>query len=235
VRPDEHAYFDLSLFDQGLMPEPDLTKYECTGGFDGSQTTDPSSFSLCWHLGNRNYYIKNWSWIAKEGVEKREKTSLPKYQQFASQNAMTITDGDRIDDMLIFKFIMEKAKKYKVKSISFDPTSAMIMMGWIENQGIKVYRVTQSCINYNSPMKEFAKALVEKRIKHDGNTWLRHCLNMVRIKEDEQGRIAPSTKRRIDHDDAAISTLLSFASMMIVPTAETKKQSIYNKRPVITI
>jgi phage terminase large subunit-like protein len=208
------AYFDVEVWDRGRAEEPDLSGCECHLSADLSMTTDPSSVTALYHLGDQRYYVKSWAWVAGEAVKYRERTSLPRYQQFEAEGWMEITDGDRIDDELILDKILDLCRDNDVKTVTFDPTSAVVMMGRVEQatSGVDVRRMTQSFMNFNGPMVALNKAIHEGRIQHDGNNWLRYCLQSLRVEENRHGEIRPITKRSVDHIDGAVALLMGYSA-----------------------
>jgi phage terminase large subunit-like protein len=233
VRSDETAYFDVSHWDKARAYFTDeyLKHCPCYIGIDCSQTTDPSSIACLFALPDGDFFVRSYAFVAKQGVLQREKTTFPRYQQFAQEGWMTITDGDRIDDILIFKTLKDLTTTYQVESLTFDPTSAMILMGLMEREGCKVYRMPQSTSYYSAPMKELNKLIIEDRIKHDGSNWLKYCLSNVRADSDHKGAIRPNTKNSLDHIDGAISLLMAYSmaaqSVAIAPSIYETQGILY--------
>lgn len=215
VRPDETAWLDVSDWDRYRrdIPEDELKQYDCVVGVDLSEVADPTSVSVVYDLGDRNYYIKSTAWVAEAGLEYRAKTALPKFETFIAAGSMIATPGDMIDRDKVRDHILKLCETYKVGQANFDPHSAYVMALDIENEGYKVARMVQSPRNFNLPMVEFARAYREGRIWHDGSTWLRYCLSNVRVDVNKYGEIRPYKRKCVDFIDGAISTLLAFAGI----------------------
>lgn len=222
VRSDEQQYYDLNDWDRcKLTEEPDLSGCDCWLGVDLSLSTDPSSVTAVWSLGDRRHYAKSWAWVAREGVKLREKTSLPRYQQFEHEGCMTITEGDRSDHEAILSHVLDMCQRYRVRGVVFDPTAAVALMSAVEAEGYTVHRMTQSHRHYNGPMKELSKAMKEGRIHNDGGNWLRYCLGCVRLHETRDGLIRPFTKRSTDHIDGAIALLMAYSAALQTPESHS--------------
>lgn len=213
VRPDELAYFDIQAWDKGkhTIPDDQLRRYPAWIGVDLSQTTDPSSVAIVYALPERRYYARSWAWVAREGVKQRERTSLPRYEQFQREGWMTITEGDMIDNGAILRHILDLNRNNRVQVAVFDPTSAYTMMADVQSAGLKCLRQPQTHRYYDGPMKDLNKAIIEGRIQHDGSEWLRYCLSCVRVDENQKdGLIRPNTSSSLDHIDGAIALLLAY-------------------------
>ena len=220
TRPDDLAYFDVQVWDRYKTEEPDLKNCPVYIGVDLSLTTDPSSVSALFDLGDGKFYAKSWAWVAEQGVKFREKTSLTRYTDFSSHDYFQITDGDMIDHDLIQNFIIDLTKQYNVRGVSFDPTSAFVMMNKIEAEtGAEVTRVPPMYRYLSAPLMSFRKSIHDGKISHDGNDWLRYCLSCVRCDENEMGEIRPSVRKSVDHIDGFYALLLAYNQIFTKDTS----------------
>lgn len=217
LRSDDMPYFDLSLWDKLRrdIPDEELQQLECWLGVDLSLTTDPSSVTAVWVLPGRRFHFRSWAWVARAGVKYREATNLPRYEEFeAADPNFRITEGDRIDNDLIENFVLSLCQQHRVRQVTFDPTSAVVMMGRIQDQGYEVKSLAQTHRHYNGPMRALHKAVAENAVSHDGGNWLRYCMGCVRVAENDYGEIRPHTKRSIDHIDGAIAGLMAYSEAL---------------------
>lgn len=225
IRSDSFAYYCVNDFDRGNpTPEPeDLGRLDCTIGVDLSLTTSPSSAVAVWELPNGERFVKGWAWVAREGVKLRERTSLPKYEEFEQQGWMTVTDGDMIDHALILQHLTDLCRTNRVRRVIFDPTSAVVMMNRLaDDTGADVRRMPQTYRYFSAPMQALFLAIKQGQIKHDRNNWLRYCLGNVRLEENKTtGEIRPSVKRSTDHIDGAIALLLAYSDIMAPETEQS--------------
>jgi phage terminase large subunit-like protein len=205
----DDSWIDLSKWDDCKGATP-IDGVPCVLGVDLSQTTDPSSVSAVWSLPENRFVVQSWGWVCSDGVKIREKGNLPLFQQFAGQGSMTITTGGTIDERRIKTHILDLCKRYKVQSIVFDPNSAYVLAKDLESEGIECLRQPQTHKYYNPAIKAMERAIHEKRIIHDGNTWLRYCVNNMRLDENAIGEVRPSKRKAADHIDGAVAMLLAF-------------------------
>lgn len=215
IRADETAFFDLIAWDkcfQDIPPDEKILKFApLFVGVDLSQTTDPSSVTSVWLLPDNTMYCKTECWVARQGVINRQKSNLPRYEQFTNEGCMTQTQGDMIDAELILKHLQTLYHNYNSYAFVFDPTSAFAMMGLMQAEGAKCFRCPTSASFVSAPMKELHKAIDDRQIRHDGNNWTRYCLSNVRIKETQQGAIHPHRESSLDKIDGAISLILAYS------------------------
>jgi phage terminase large subunit-like protein len=98
-RAEEATWIDLVRWDacRGEVPPPEqLRDLPLYLGFDASQRIDPTSLSAVWVRPGRKFFLRSWAWVAEAGVREREKTNLPKYQQFIAEGSMVMTPGEVI-------------------------------------------------------------------------------------------------------------------------------------------
>lgn len=225
VRPDQTAWLDVADFAKYERPmeDADLAKFPCFAGVDLSETVCPSSCSLVFDMGNRNYYVKSKAWVCEGAIEHRERSQLPKYQTFTD---LTFTEGDMLDRNSVLDHIIELGKKYDIRQVNFDPRSAYVLMNDVANQGFEVARFVQSPRNFNGPMVEFERAWKEGRIFHDGSAWLKYCLSNVRVEVNKYGEVAPRANKSVDHIDGAVAALLAFHEV-VTPEDTVKTGAVW--------
>ncbi|VTR95232.1 Uncultured bacterium genome assembly Metasoil_fosmids_resub OS=uncultured bacterium PE=4 SV=1: Terminase_1 [Gemmata massiliana] len=214
-RPEEGGWVDLAQWDQrrDMVPESELLAAPCWLAFDGSQTTDPSSVSAVWLLPGRRYFARSWAWVASEGVRHREQTNLPRYQQFAAEGVLTITEGNVIDKWAIREHIRAmRTAGHQVQMIVMDGSGYTVFGTELETEdGFQVFRMPQNMEHFADPTREFNEAVLAGTLLHDGNTWLRWCVNSVRLATDSNGRSRPVRRKSVDKIDGAIATLMAFS------------------------
>ncbi|MBA4189130.1 MAG: hypothetical protein C0467_14120 [Planctomycetaceae bacterium] len=222
TRSDDLAFFDVNDWDRNSQEQPDTTDCPVTLGVDLSLTTDPSAITACWELPDGSYFVRGWAWVARAGVLSKEKTTLPKYEELATDSDFVITDGDMIDHELILQFLIDFCKDNNVRKVIFDPTSAIVMMNRLENEtGVEVRRMPTTFRYMNAPMRHLLQQIKAKKVKHNGGNWLRWCLSNVRCEENKAGEIRPSVKRSTDHIDGAIALIMSYSDIVDVDTTTT--------------
>lgn len=222
VRPDELAYFDVSKWSELIAAptEDELKKLPAAVGVDISETIDPSSVSITWDLGGGRYFTRSRAWVAERGVLEREKVALRTYRDFSE---LKITPGDMLDERELLRHLIELCKTYRVGVVNFDPRSAYVLANRLAEEGVKCERVPPSARHFNPAMTELKKAIDEKRLTHDGNAWLRFCLQNVRVSVNKYDEVYPVRKRSVDKIDCAISLCLSFLGLLTNKSNEVQQ------------
>lgn len=220
VRADELAWLNVSEWDK-LKSDPtedELRNADSAIGLDLSETTDPSSCSICFALADGRFYFRSWAWVCEAGVKKREGENLRRYEEFRAENTLTFTSGDMIDKRLIQDHVMDLCRRYNVRKVNFDPRGAYVLAYEIEDCGYCCERVPPNARHFNGPMREFERAYTERRITHNGSQWLKYCLSNVRVEVNRYEEIFPVRASSAGKIDGAVSSLLAFMGVLRVPT-----------------
>lgn len=220
VRADELCWLSTEDWDKHAtsFTADELRQFEASVGLDCSETTDPSSCSICFRLPDNRFFFKSWAWVAEEGVKLREQANLPKYEQFAAAGSLTITGGNLMDYPKIRDHVLTLCQSFNVVSVNADPRSTFVMLHEIGQHGYHTQHVSQTPRHYNGVMKEFHRAYHEGRILHDGSSWLRYSLSNVRVEINKYDEIHPVRNRSVDKIDGAVSCLLAFYGLLSRPT-----------------
>lgn len=239
-RAELNTWIDLARWDlcRGSMPcIEDLRPLPLYLGFDASQRVDPTSISAVWIRPGRKFYVRSWAFVAEAGVREREKTNLPRYQQFIAEGSMVMTPGEVIDVAAVLAKLRELIAGGNVKALVMDPNGAWVIGQALDGDlgGEKIFRQPQTHRWFNGPTRELETAVTEKRITHDGSGWTRWCVNSVRLDEDRYKNVRPVKKKSVDHIDGAIALLMPFALADTAAAAPPPKPSVYEKRGFATL
>lgn len=237
-RAAENQWIELAAWDacRGPVTDAELLAAPCWLGFDGSQTTDPSSVSAVWLLPGKRYFVRSWAWVAAEGVKKRELTNLPRYQQYAADGHLVVTEGNLIDKEPIRSHVNRlRADGHQVKAIVMDATGHSVLGAELMADGFEVFSQPQTMEHYAEPTRELAEAVAAGSLVHDGNTWLRWCVGSVRLIVDVNGRSRPARRKSVDKIDGAVSMLMAFGQAFKSNAPDPAGPSVYEKRGFLTL
>jgi len=213
VQVDEHAYFDVSKFDeyQAEPTEDELKKCAACIGVDASEVGDPSSVCITWDLGNGKFHTRTKAWVCKAAVDKRRSSNMRLYGDFEN---MVVTDGDMLDEREILNYLIELHSKYNIVVANFDPRSAYVMANRFSEHGVKCERIPATARYFNPAMCELHKAITEGRLTHEGDEWLKFCLQNIRVEINRFEEVYPVRKKCKDKIDGGYALLLSFFGLI---------------------
>jgi phage terminase large subunit-like protein len=237
-RTEEATWIDTVRWDacRGTVPSIDeLKKLPLYLGFDASQRIDPTSISGVWVRPGRKFYVRSWAFVAEAGVRERERTNLPKYQQFIAEGSMVMTPGDVISKSHVMAQIEELLAGGNCKAFVMDPNGAWVIGQDLDNRGCEIFRQPQNHRWFNGPVRELETAAIEGRVTHDGSGWTRWCVHSVRLDEDKFKNVRPIKSKSVDHIDGAVAMLMAFALADQAAAAPPPKPSVYETRGFQTL
>jgi phage terminase large subunit-like protein len=236
TRPDD-SFIDPALFDANTrhIPDDELKSYPLWIGADLASTTDTSAVAEVFALGNRRYHVRCHSWCCESGVRKREATNLPRYQTYAADKVLTITEGTCTDFRLIRRHIAELRNRHNLKAAVFDMWNATEITNELMADGFPVHRQYQGHKDYTAAVKEFEVALKEGRVTFEPNPMLRWCLHNARLDVNHNGDCKPDRGKSTDKIDPVVALLMAFGKCVADNSSQVDMDSVYNYRGVIRI
>lgn len=233
----DESFLDVLKWDACKRPVTQDTLAKCPVflSVDLSQSVDPTSITAVFVLDDKHFHTQSWAFVAEDGVRRREKSNLPRYQQFIADGVMTMTPGDMIDTTAVKAKVLQLTRQYHVIGVVFDQYSAFTLANEIGQEGVTVWRSPQSFKYMSSPMKELNQAVLEQRISHDGNAWLRWCMQNVRTEQDSYGNIRPHRERSKDHIDGAVALIMAFGMALQQTSKVVERKSVYDEKPIFML
>lgn len=153
-------------------------------------------------------------WLPEEGLQERCRRDMVPYDVWAKQGFIHLTPGDVIDYAFIRQRIKERFELYQLQEIGHDPWNAtQIVTQLTEEDGLTLVPIRQGWSSLSAPSKSFEKAVLSKRLRHNGNPILKWMMDCTSIRSDPAGNIKPvkpdraKTNKRIDGILAAIMAL----------------------------
>ncbi|MFV0553011.1 MAG: terminase TerL endonuclease subunit [Anaerorhabdus sp.] len=123
---------------------PDLKGLDCTIGIDFSKTNDWAGINAHFKVGENRYDI-NHAWICMQS-DTLSRLKCP-YKDWANKGDLTLVFEPEINPQLLIDFILQIAKKYRIKMVGLDSFRYALMCDYLskigfshENKNIKLIR-----------------------------------------------------------------------------------------------
>ena len=196
-------------------PIADLDGCECYGGVDWGWVDDLSALVLVFPReknGERGYAIKRWIWMPRNTPH--HDVSQEPWATWVRQGHLILTDGAVMDPEKLYALLPELAAKYKIRTIAYDPSNAREFAGHCTHIGVDTYGFPQKGAKYNEPIKEFALAVRQQRIMHEGDPVLSWSVSNLVTKSDEAGYRRPDKKHSKAKIDPVVALLMGLSEAM---------------------
>lgn len=204
----------------------DFTGRDCHIGLDLASKSDLAAMVIVFP-DDDGYAVFARCYLNEGAVEEARN---PSYPLWAAEGWLVVTPGNETDYSTIEADAVAWAKRFRVRSMAFDPWGSTQLAQHLTGQGIPMVEFRAQTQNVSEPTKELEAAMRGGRIRHDGNAVLTWCIGNVVGHYDARGNVFPRKARPENKIDAAWALIAAIARCMIPPAT-----SIYETRGLITL
>ena len=177
---------ELSFLDAATIRKNDRTidlgklrGARCYGGFDLAETEDFTSACLEFPLPGNDFFVLEHSWVPEKKVkEDHEKLD---WQHLVNEGWLTIVQGDYVDYNLVYQWVEEQRKLYRIDSIGYDPAKAFLLVQLMREKGFVLNEVRQGELTLTAPLDNLKERFLDANIIHNNNLLFRWYLGNVKL------------------------------------------------------
>lgn len=186
----------------------DLEGEACFGGLDLSSTRDLTAFSLWFPDSGR---LLSWHWVPTETIDERSERDRVPYDRWAQDGWIEKTAGRATDRVAVARRLAEVRQSFDVKGIAFDRWRFEDLGKLLSDEGIDLPMVefVPGFKTYAPACDAFERAILERRMKHNGNPVLRWQAGNVIVETDPAGNRKPTKSKSIDRIDGIVSAIMA--------------------------
>jgi phage terminase large subunit-like protein len=180
----------------------------CSGGLDLSSTRDLSALVL-WFPDEGA--LLAWHWVPAETIGERAQRDRVPYDIWAREGWIEKTPGRATDRLAIARRLVDIRAAYDVQGIAFDRWRFEDLGKLLGELGIELPLVpfVPGFKTYAPAVEAFERALLEGRMRHNGNPLLRWQASNVRIETDAAGNRKPSKAKSTDRIDGMVAAIMA--------------------------
>lgn len=193
----------------------DFRGRSCWVGLDLSSGGDLTTIALEFETDNGKYYFHTHSFMPRGRLLEHIKTDLAPYDIWENTGLLTVTGGAgdyKNDYKFIISYLKELRDKYdlQIGGIGLDPHNSDGILSDLEEFGVPITLVTQSCRNLNDATVDLQLSVKSENVEYDKRnelmTWSFINAVLVRNSFDEikVDKKSNTRYRRIDPVDACI-------------------------------
>ena len=206
-----------------IRPFPDWSFFNgqpCFAALDLSSSRDLTAVSLYFPPGIAWPWetYRFFAWLPKDNLlEACERDHAP-YDQWAREGWLELTEGDEIDNDVIFKRCQELQEKYLVVQWAYDPWHAVSLKNaMFTATGVEMIKFVQDLPSFGEPTRLFLDSIVGRKMRHDGNPLARWCAGNVVCKEDAHGNKRPHKGLSSYRIDPIVAAIMARGRAIVVP------------------
>jgi phage terminase large subunit-like protein len=217
---------------KGELDREKLKGRPCFAGLDLSQTTDMSAVSL--FFPNDGGAILPHFWLPADGLMERDANEDAHYRLWRDRKLLETTPGKAINYKAIIKRLAEISTEYDLKAVAYDRAFIKTFNAQLDEEGVTLPMVEfgQGYVSMSPAVQLLEAAVLDKRVRHDGNPILRWHIANAAIEMDPAGNRKVTKKRSRGHVDGLVALLMAIGQHGLTAP---KKASVYTTRGVLTI
>lgn len=193
----------------------DFRGRECWVGLDLSSGGDLTTIALEFVTEENKYYFHTHSFMPRGRLMEHIKTDLAPYDIWENDGLLTVTGGEgdfKNDYKFIISYLRELRDRYDLRfgGIGIDPHNSDGILSDLEDFGVPITLVTQSCRNLNDATVDLQLSVKSENVEYDKRnelmTWsfinaviVRNSFDEIKVDKKSNTRC-----RRIDPVDACI-------------------------------
>lgn len=217
----------------GEIDEADLVGRRCYGGLDLSSVCDISAWVMVFPCNDDPDKIDVLArlWCPEDRLYDSTNKYKEQYHVWHRQGFLETTPGSSVDYAFIRNKILEDARKFQLVDMNVDRLfQAHQLATELTEEGIKVVGMGMGFISFATPMKEFERRLLARKINHGGNPVLRWMADNVAVAQDPAGNIKPNKAESQGKIDGIVSLVMAIDRAM-----RSDGDSVYASRGLLTL
>lgn len=203
----------------------ELEGEQCFGALDMGSTRDLTALALYFPEKGK---LLAWHFVPAETIAERAERDRVPYPQWAEDGWISTSGTGRSTDQLsVVMQVADIRARYDVQAIAFDRWGIEPIRKLMNDEGIDLPLVEfiQGFRSYAPAVDAFERALLERRLQHNGNPVLQWQAGNIIMESDAASNRKPSKAKSTDRIDGIV------AAIMAVGLAQTEIAS----EPVIDV
>ena len=195
----------------------ELEGQRCYGGLDLSSTRDLTALALWFPDAGR---LLCWHFVPADTIGERVERDRVPYDRWAADGWITTTPGRATDRLSIAHRLADIRSRYDVQGIAFDRWRFEDLAKLLQDEGIMTLPLVEFVPGFKSyapAMDAFERAVLERRMQHNGSPILRWQAGNVSVESDAAGNRKPSKARSMDRIDGLVSAIMACGLAAVQP------------------
>lgn len=180
----------------------------CFGGLDLSSTRDLTALSLFFPKAGK---LLTWHWLPADTIPARVERDRVPYDRWAADGWAEVTVGNARDDLAIALQLADIRARYDLQGIAFDRWQMARLMKLLSDEGIDLpmKEFIPGFKSYAAAVDAFERALLGRKLQHNGNPLLRWQAGNVIVESDPAGNRKPTKAKSLDRIDGIVSAIMA--------------------------
>lgn len=231
-------WIDLNLWDENAQPldETALVGRDGYGGLDLAAVSDLTAWVMAFPRPDDPEYVDLVCrfWCPERRLNDSSNRYRDQYRAWAQQGYLMVTPGDATDYGSVREDILRDAERFRIVDLNVDRLfQAHQLSSELENEGMTVFGMGQGYVSMASPVAEFHRRLLSRKLNHGGNPVLRWMADGVVVKQDPAGNLKPDKANSQSKIDGIVAAIMALDRCMRHQSGQ--KKSVYDSRGLATL
>lgn len=186
----------------------ELEGQRCYGGLDLSSTRDLTALAL-WFPDAGKLLV--WHFVPEDTMRERCERDRVPYDQWVADGWIEATPGRATDRLAIARRLSDIRQVYDVQGIAFDRWRFEDLQKMLNDEGIELplSEFVPGFRSYAPAVDTFERAVLDKRMQHNGSPILKWQAGNVVVKPDPAGNRKPMKDRSFDRIDGIVAAIMA--------------------------
>lgn len=182
---------------------------KCYVGMDLSSTKDLTALAGVFPEDD-HFDVLTEFFAPQASIFERSRRDRVPYDQWAREGYLRATPGTVVDYEAVRLVLVEWSEEFDLKLIAYDPWNATDLVTRLEKQdGFTCVAMRQGFSSLSAPTKSLEKAILSKRLRHDGHPVMRWCIGNISVESDASGNLKLSKKVSTERIDGAAALVMA--------------------------
>lgn len=224
------GYIELPVWDRsaGLVIERELYGEPAFGGLDLSDSRDLCAFVLVVPDVSGALDVVARVWTPEATLHSRAMRDRADYVRWAADGWLTLCPGETIDYDQVEAELGALKALFDIRGVNYDRWGSKQLRDHLETARLPIWDMGQGFASMSSPMKDTARLVTERKLRHGGNPVLRYACSGMRALEDPAGNVKPDRKRSTSRIDPMAALIMAIDAFVRRPGG----RSVYEDRGV---
>jgi phage terminase large subunit-like protein len=152
--------------------------------------------------------------VPAESIRERSVRDRVPYDEWARRGELHSTPGNSVDYEYVRQMIKTWGAAFDVQVIGADPWNARdLLTRLVDQDGFVCVEVRQGFASLSAPAKSLERAILSRRLRHNGHPVLRWCVSNVALETDAAGNIKPSKSKSTERIDGVSALVIAIDQM----------------------
>lgn len=204
----DQAWMDMRAWDacaDHTISEEQFAGMECDVALDLATKVDIASRVKVFKKDDK-FYVFDTHYLPEETAMRAENSQ---YMGWVRQGHLQVTPGEVIDFDAIENDLRFDAKRFRFKSVAYDPWQATQLASHMLAEKMPMVEVRQTVANMSEPMKQVQALVLQRKLVHNGNPVLTWMISNVVAHLDAKDNIYPKKERPENKIDGVVALIMA--------------------------